>query len=104
MISPQEIKHNLLTIIFNDNPTIKDLLCVVVAFAIFWKIFFSTVSAIVRPLIHNKIWLTDAISKDYDRGTKKQLQDLKVDMTKDEFIAFAVSDWVSRWLHSCCSL
>mmetsp|Transcript_633 Transcript_633/g.1029 ORF Transcript_633/g.1029 Transcript_633/m.1029 type:complete len:383 (-) Transcript_633:1580-2728(-) len=93
MLSPQAIKHNLLSIIFNDDPTVKDLLYVVVAFAILWFIFFSTVKAIIRPLIHNKKWLIDAISKDYDRGAKKQLQDLKVDMTKDEFIAFAVRDW-----------
>mmetsp|Transcript_28552 Transcript_28552/g.57470 ORF Transcript_28552/g.57470 Transcript_28552/m.57470 type:complete len:216 (+) Transcript_28552:128-775(+) len=93
MLSPQDIKQHLLTIIFDDDPTVPQLLTVVAAFAFFWFIFFSIVKFTVRPLIHNKKWLLDAISKDYERGAKRQLKDLHIDMTKDEFIAFAVRDW-----------
>eukprot|EP00574_Skeletonema_japonicum_P003576 CAMPEP_0201714042 /NCGR_PEP_ID=MMETSP0593-20130828/662_1 /ASSEMBLY_ACC=CAM_ASM_000672 /TAXON_ID=267983 /ORGANISM="Skeletonema japonicum, Strain CCMP2506" /LENGTH=385 /DNA_ID=CAMNT_0048203267 /DNA_START=26 /DNA_END=1183 /DNA_ORIENTATION=- len=93
MISPQDIKQHLITIIFSDEPTVRDLFSLVVAFAIIWFIVFSAVKTIVRPLIHNKKWLLDAMSKEYERHAKKQLEELNMDMTKDEYIAFSMRDW-----------
>jgi hypothetical protein len=92
-VSSSDIKQRLITIIFDDSPTIKDLFYVVIAFAILWFIVFSTVKAIIRPLIHNKKWLLEAIERDYERGGKKLVKDMNLNMTKDEFIAWAANDW-----------
>ncbi len=93
MIYPQDMKDHLVTLIFNDEPTAKDLFTLVVAFAIIWFLFFPAVKTILRPLIHNKKWLLRAISKDYDRGAKKMIEDMKIDMTKDEYIEFSMNSW-----------
>ena len=89
----QAIKQDLLTIVFDDDPTIKDLFRVVVAFAILWFIVFSIIKITLRPLIHNKKWLLRAIERDYERGAKKTIKDLNISMTKEEFIEFTMSAW-----------
>jgi hypothetical protein len=93
MLSSSDIKQHLVTIIFDDSPTIRDLFWVVVAFAILWFIVFTIVKAVLRPLIHNKKWLLEAIEREYERSGKKTIKDLKINMTKDEYISFTVKDW-----------
>ena len=84
MLSPQDIRQHLITIIFSDEPTVRDLFSLVVAFAIIWFIVFSAVKTIVRPLIHNKKWLLDAMSKEYERHAKKQLEELNIEYGHDQ--------------------
>ena len=94
MLSLSEIQKHLTAIVFNDEATIKGLLHVVIAFAVLWFIVFAIVKAVIRKLIGpNPKWLIHAIDKDYERGGKKTLKDLQINMTKSEYITFALRDW-----------
>lgn len=94
MLSLNEIQKHLTAIVFNDEATISGLLHVVIAFAVLWFIVFAIVKAVIRKLIGpNPKWLIHAIDKDYERGGKKTLKDLQINMTKSEYITFALRDW-----------
>ena len=104
MLSLNEIQTHLTAIVFNDEATIKGLLHVVIAFAVLWFIVFAIVKAVIRKLIGpNPKWLIHAIDKDYERGGKKALKELQINMTKSEFITFALRDWPRMQVCRHCS-
>jgi len=105
MVSLNEIQQHLTAIVFNDEATIKGLLHVVIAFAVLWFIVFAIVKAVIRKLIGpNPKWLIHAIDKDYERGGKKTLSDLQINMTKSEYITFALRDWPRLQVCRHCSI
>ncbi|KAL7553339.1 hypothetical protein ACHAWF_016614 [Thalassiosira exigua] len=87
------ISFRLVDIAFDDNATASQLLLIVVAFAFAWFVIFSVAKALIRPLVHNKPWLLDALERDYERSAKKMLAELNIKMTKEEAISWTMNDW-----------
>lgn len=89
----KDIPSHLVNIVFDSNATADQLFLVVLAFAIAWFLIFFILKSIIRPLVHNKPWLIEAIERDYERAAKKMLVDLKIKMTREECIAWTMNDW-----------
>lgn len=80
-------------IVFDENATARDLLRVVAFLAVFWAIFFSLLSAIVRPLVYGKPWLVAAGERDYDRGAKELYKKFGVDKSKEDYVTYFMGMW-----------
>lgn len=89
----QGMAAHLSKIIFDEDATAADLMTIVFAFGILWYVVFYIIKRILRPLVHNKPWLIKALERDYERSGKKMIEDLNIQFTKEEFIAWAMNDW-----------
>lgn len=89
----EDIKSHLVDIAFDPGATAPQLLCIVLVFAAFWFVVFFVIRSIIKNLVHNKQWLLDALERDYERSTKKLIEDLGIKMTKEEAISAGMRDW-----------
>jgi len=83
----------LLGIVLNPHSSASELSLIVLAFAVFWFVTFYIIKSLIRPFVHNKPWLRAAVERDYERSAKKVFQDLQINMTKEEAIAWSMNDW-----------
>eukprot|EP00970_Alexandrium_tamarense_P013907 scaffold3774_cov137-Alexandrium_tamarense.AAC.8 len=71
---------------YDEQPSITDIIDIVFLLCIFWFVLFSIIiNSILRPLVYNKPWLV--------RSAKKMLKDLNINMMKEEAIAWSMGDW-----------
>lgn len=83
-----------MAIVFDENATVYELSAVVVFFAVLWYLVFYAIKTNLKPIVHGKPWLRRALERDYERaGNKKLCEDLKIDMTKEEFVEWQMNDW-----------
>ena len=76
-----------------DTSTPRDILPIVLMFAAFWYCSFYVLKKVIHRLVHGKQWLIDAMERDYERGGKKMLADLQINMTKKEANEWRMNDW-----------
>ena len=93
VLIPKDFVAYLQKIIFDEDATGTDLFAIVLMFAVLWFVVFYVVKGIIHSLVHDKPWLRVAVERDYDRATKKTLQDLNIVMTREEAIKWCMDDW-----------
>src|SRR5210317_1044809 len=75
--------------------TWPELAKIVAFFAILWFIVFTTVNAIIQPLLRNSKWVIDAFQRNYKHSTtkkeRKMLKKMDVLMTKEEYLQLAIN-------------
>ena len=79
--------------IFDESTTAREILPIVLMFAVLWFVSFYVLKKMIRKVVHNKRWLIEALERDYERSTKKSFKDLNMNMTKEEAIQWGMNDW-----------
>lgn len=79
--------------IFDEHVTAQDLLRVVGFLACFWAVFFTLLSALLRPLVCGKPWLVAAGERDYEHGGKEEFQKLGMDLSSKQFVEQFMNMW-----------
>lgn len=79
--------------IFNKYATAREILPIVLMFAVLWYVIFYILKKVIREWVHNKKWLIEALERDYERSTKKTFKELNMNMTKEEAIQWGMNDW-----------
>ena len=71
MLPFNEYYNCLHEIAFNEDATVRELLVIVAAFAIFWGIFNAVAKPTLRALTYGKPWLRASCEREYERGGKE---------------------------------
>jgi len=91
------VLSKLSKIVFDENATARDLLIVVAFMTVFWAVFFTLLSALIRPLVYGKPWLVVAGERDYERGGRELFEQFGIDKSKEGF----VEQFMNMWPRTC---
>ena len=93
MISVADIPSHLQKIAFNEDASAFELLQIALAFGLLWFVVFSIVGEILGRWSYSKQWLIDSVEREYERNTKKFLDDAGVVHKKEDQIENMRRDW-----------
>jgi len=78
------LKDDISKSIFDEEPTIRQLVMLAVSFAFFWAVVFKLLTGIISYLIRDKPqWLLDAANRDYERGGRETAEAIGMDTSRE---------------------
>lgn len=93
MISVTDISNHLRKIAFNEDASAFELFEIAFAFGLLWFVVFSVAGDVLGRWSYSKQWLIESCEREYDRNTKKFLDDNGVVHTREGQIDNMRKDW-----------
>jgi len=93
MISVPDISNHLRKIAFNEDASAFELFQIAFAFGLLWFVVFSVAGDVLGRWSYSKQWLIESCEREYDRNTKKFLDDNGVVHTREGQIDNMRKDW-----------